>query len=374
MTGTPGEDGDSRAGEDGSSRPGPDSRSRTSADGSSRAGETDGGSRGAGRGRGVEDGRAPVPARDRWEPWLARARELWAAAWRGAKWLWTAAKPVLDQLRWAEAEASPVTLVDRRAAPTLLVPAQGQVYHFVVRATFTWTSDNARSELFGWYVDQFQPQAMQRFRRLAVRCAADIPPDRPRAFALALDDAMTGDDALPWGYERGEVTFTCEPDVSVYLDEPVRKLLQPYWDQRIALDWQRDLDRRRAEYAGEQRGHPAGTPDNGARPAETPEKGAGSGGGMPDALREEHPPHQREAGPGGSQRHPDGQGQREAGASRAPRQSRPDSPVERLFPLEPLLPPPAPPPPRRPSGPRPASPQRGEAPSGDPDRPGPPDA
>ncbi|MGY0006950.1 hypothetical protein [Micromonospora sp. I033] len=289
----------------------------------------------------------PEPARERWEPWLTRARDLWAATRRGAKRLWTAARPVLDQLRWQEAESSPVTLVDRRVAPTLLVPAQGQVYHFVVRATFTWSSDNARPELFGWYVEQFQPQAMQRFRRIAARCAAEIPPDRPRAFALALDDAMTGDDALPWDYERGEVTFTCEPDVSVYLDEPVRKLLQPYWDQRIALEWRRDLDRRRAEYAEEQRRR---------RPAEAPENGGAPTAGKPETPRKDHPPHQRTSQPGGR------------------RVPRPDAPVEQFTPLEPFPPPTAPPPARRPPGPRTAEPQSGETPSGDPDNVRPPDA
>ncbi|MFG2169460.1 hypothetical protein [Micromonospora chersina] len=394
MTGTPGADDGSRAGE---------------ADDTSPAGTSEKSSEGD-----QVDGR-PQPALERWEQWLTRARELWAATRRGAERLWAAARPLLDQLRWQEAESSDVTLVDRRAAPTLLVPAQGQVYHFVVRTTFTWTSHNARPELFGWYVDQFQPQALQRFRRLAVRCAADIPPDRPRVFMMALEGAMTGDDALPWAYEHGEVTFTCEPDVSVYLDEPVRRLLQPYWDQRIALDWQRDLDRRRAEYAEEQRarrptdapenptapttGQPengaapptgkpenssapttgkpdnstartagkpdnstaptTGIPENGAAPtAGMPENGAATDG-MPEALRTDHPPQQRKR------------------QSAGPRVPRPDAPVEQFTPLEPFLPPPAPPPARRPPGPRPA-PQSGqapsgEAPSGDPDSLGPPE-
>ncbi|MGV9806802.1 hypothetical protein [Micromonospora chersina] len=341
-------------------------------DGGVTDGGTDGGSPGAGRDRSieggsVEGGRGGEPVPDRRERWRDHGQEFWAALRRGAERLWTAARPLLDQLRWQEAESSPVTLVDRRAAPTLLVPAQGEVYHFVVRTTFTWTSHNARPELFGWYVDQFQPQALQRFRRIAVRCAADIPPDRPRTFMVALEGAMTGDDALPWGYERGEVTFTCEPDVSVYLDEPVRKLLRPYWDQRIALDWQRDLDRRRAEYAEEQRARrrengaapTAGTPESGTAPTTgTPETGAAPTAGMPEALRTDHPPQQRKRQPGGR------------------RVPRPDAPVEQFTPLEPFPPPPAPPPPRRPPGPRPA-PQSGENPSGetpagDPDNPGPP--
>ncbi|MFI2648021.1 hypothetical protein [Micromonospora fulviviridis] len=281
----------------------------------------------------------PEPARDRRERWLARARAFWATTRRRAEQLWTVARPVLNQLRWPDqAESSPATLVDRRVAPILLVPAQGQVYHFVVRATFTWSSGSARPELFGWYVDYFQPQAMQRLERIAIRCAAEIPPDRPRELAIALEGAMTGNDALPWGYERGDVTFTCEPDVSVHLDEPVRKLLRPYWDKRIALEWKRDLERRRAEYAEEERKRRAAkTQDDGAVPEDD---GAVPEDGMPDALREDHPPRQREAGAKGERRGP-----------------RPDSPVEQFTPLEPLLQPPAPHPA---PGQRPASAQRGD--------------
>lgn len=396
MTGTPGEDGGSHAGETDGGSPG-----------ASRGRNAEGGSVEGDRGRGVEGGRGGVPRpdwRERWERWLARAREFWAVTWRGVERLWRAARPLLDQLRWQEAEPSAVTLVGRRAAPTLLVPAQGQVYHFVVRTSFTWTSHNARPELFGWYVDQFQPQALQRLRRVAVRCAADIPPDHPRAFMIALEGALAGDDALPWTYERGEVTFTCEPDVSVHLDESVRKLLQPYWEQRIALEWQRDLDRRRAEYAEEQRARrPADAPENDAEPTTSPphngnepttdmpdddptpttgpptagtpkndttpttgtpdnrtestagtqENGVASTPGMPEALRADHPPQQRKRQPEGGP---------------AP---RPDAPVERVAGPDPS---PAPPSPRRPSGPQAASPQSGEAPSGDPDSPRPPEA
>ncbi|MEU4482114.1 hypothetical protein AB0F68_29215 [Micromonospora sp. NPDC023966] len=314
----------------------------------------------------------PEPARDRWEWWLAHSRNLWAAMRRGAKWLWTAVRPVLHQLRWSEADSSPVTLVDRRVAPTLRVPAQGHVYHFVVRASFTWSSDDARPELFGWYVDQLQPQAMQRLRRIAVRCAAEIPPDHPRAFALALDEAMTGADALPWDYDRGGYTFTCEPDVSVHLDEAVRKLLQPYWDERIALEWRRDLDRRRAEYAEEQPGR---------RPAAGQDAGAAPASGPPDPPRAEHP---RDTGAGGAANPPRADHPRDTGAGGARRRPpeprrrgpRPDSPVEQFTPLEPFPPPPVPRPPRPAPGQRPAPAQPGEttpAP-GDADAPGPPDA
>ncbi|MFC0096920.1 hypothetical protein ACFFKH_05205 [Micromonospora marina] len=234
---------------------------------------------------------APVDSRRR--RWAGRAKALGEAARVRTRRFWDGAQPTLRQLWWSEEPATPVTTVDRRVPEPLAVPAQGQVYVFLVRATYTWSSDSARPELFGWYVDYFQQQAAQRLHRLAVRYAVEVPPHRPRDLHAALTAALADDDPAPWTYARGEVTFACEPDVTVHLDERVRKLLQPYWEQRIALECERDLARRRAEYAEER--------DRRDR---------------------------REQMPG------------EAG--RARRGSRPDGPVESFTPLEPLLPPPAP--------------------------------
>ncbi|MCW3840997.1 hypothetical protein ONA70_12895 [Micromonospora yasonensis] len=285
--------------------------------------------------------------RSRWRDHAARLRDQ--ARERANEW-WPKVRPLLDQFRWSDEPQPAVTIVDRRVPPALLVPAQGQVYGFVVRATFTWSSDAVRPELFGWYVDYFQPLATQRLRRIAARCARETPPHRPREVENALYEALTGDDAPPWRYERGEVAFTCELDVSVHLDERVRRLLQPYWDRRIALECERDLDRRRAEYEEERN-----------------RRGPADQDAPSTSDRNERPPHQREAGAGGESRGPGG---RSGPGWRVP---RPDSPVEQFTPLEPLLPPPAPRPPRSAPGPRSAPAQPGEKASGDPEHPGPPD-
>ncbi|MDG4800442.1 hypothetical protein [Micromonospora sp. WMMD980] len=258
---------------------------------------------------------APV---DGWRGrWAARARTLGGAARSRTRRFWAGAQPTLRQLWWTEEPATPVTTVDRRFPAPLTVPAQGQVYVFLVRATFTWSSDTARPELFGWYVDYFQPQATQRLHRLARRCAVEVPPHRPRELLTALTAALAADDPPPWTYARGEVTFACEPDVTVHLDERVRRLLQPYWEQRIALECERDLARRRAEYAHER--------DRATPPEPT----------RPDPVAPDRPPRATE---------------RPASTRRGP---RPGAPVETFTPLEPLLPPPAPrpPPPDHPTPP-----------------------
>lgn len=268
---------------------------------------------------------APV---DGWRRrWTARARTLGDAARSRTRRFWDGAQPTLRHLWWTEEPATPVTTIDRRYPAPLVVPAQGQVYVFGVRATFTWSSDTARPELFGWYVDYFQPQATQRLRRLAVRCAVEVPPHRPRELLTALTAALADDDQPPWTYARGEVRFACEPDVTVHLDERVRRLLQPYWEQRIALECERDLARRRAEYAQER--DPTAPPDP---PHPVPPR--------PDPADPVRPPRDST---------------RPASARRGP---RPNAPVESFTPLEPLLPPPAPRPPPGQNPPPPPPPAR----------------
>ncbi|MDX5461792.1 hypothetical protein [Micromonospora tulbaghiae] len=267
---------------------------------------------------------APV---DGWRRrWSVRTRALGEAARVRTRRFWDGAQPTLRQLWWTEEPVTPVTTVDRRAPEPLAVPAQGQVYVFLVRATYTWSSETARPELFGWYVDYFQQQAAQRLHRLAVRCAVEVPPHRPRDLHAALTAALADDDPPPWTYARGEVTFACEPDVTVHLDERVRKLLQPYWEQRIALECERDLARRRAEYAEERDRRDRQETPSATRAGDVSEPATTA----PSANRSEATGPARDAGgmPG------------EAG--RARRGSRPDGPVESFTPLEPLLPPPAP--------------------------------
>ncbi|MEV0003635.1 hypothetical protein AB0H28_15285 [Micromonospora sp. NPDC050980] len=285
-------------------------------------------------------GRRPtpgVPVGGRRRRWTDRARALGGAAGGRARRLWAGAQPTLRRLWWTEEPAAPLTTVDRRFPAPLVVPAQGQVYVFGVRATFTWSSDTARPELFGWYVDYFQPQATQRLHRLALRCAVEVPPHRPRELLTALTAALAADDPPPWRYARGEVTFACEPDVTVQLDERVRRLLQPYWEQRIALECERDLARRRAEYAQE-------------RVAPDPPEPPG-----PDPAHAGRPAGHAAGPPPGAARPAAGHVRPSSGATR--RGPRPGAPVEAFTPLEPLLPPPTP---------RPAPAQR------PPDAPGPP--
>ncbi|MEV0216178.1 hypothetical protein [Micromonospora sp. NPDC050695] len=142
-------------------------------------------------------------------------------------------------------------LVEQRDAPRLItVPARGYVYSFHIRATFAWSSPaSLRSEVLSWYVQYFQPNAIQRLTRLAADAARDLPPHRAGDLEVALQQALADDPE--WSYERGEVVITCRPDAAVRLDERIMPALQPHVDRMVKLEYQFDEQLRKARYAEE---------------------------------------------------------------------------------------------------------------------------
>ncbi|WP_410808984.1 hypothetical protein [Micromonospora sp. 067-2] len=142
-------------------------------------------------------------------------------------------------------------LVEQRGAPRpIAVPARGYVYSFYIRATFAWSSPaSLRSEVLSWYVDYFQPNAIQRLTRLAADLARDLPPHRAADLERALQRALTDDPV--WTYERGDVVLTCQPDATVRLDERIMPTYQPHVDRLMKLEYQFDEQLRRARYARE---------------------------------------------------------------------------------------------------------------------------
>ncbi|MGW0213898.1 hypothetical protein ACWDXH_05870 [Micromonospora chokoriensis] len=149
----------------------------------------------------------------------------------------------------AAAPAPSGPLVEQRDAPRLIaVPARGYVYSFYVRATFAWSSPSTmRAEVLSWYVQYFQPNAVQRLTRLAADAARDLPPHRAADLEVALQQALAEDPR--WHYQRGDITLTCRPDATVRLDERIMPALQPHVDRMVELEYQFEEQLRKARYA-----------------------------------------------------------------------------------------------------------------------------
>ncbi|MFG1841545.1 hypothetical protein ACGFH8_24350 [Micromonospora sp. NPDC049175] len=202
------------------------------------------------------DGR-PRPA-DQWRHrgirGLTVARDVSVRGWRWWARTWDRLVAALQDEAPVGSAADPSPsgpLVEQRDAPRLItVPARGYVYSFHIRATFAWSSPvSLRSEVLSWYVQYFQPTAVQRLTRLAADAARDLPPHRAGDLEVALQQALADDPE--WTYQRGDVVITCRPDAAVRLDERIMPALQPHVDRMLKLEYQFDEQLRRARYAEE---------------------------------------------------------------------------------------------------------------------------
>ncbi|MDG4781708.1 hypothetical protein O7614_18810 [Micromonospora sp. WMMD961] len=142
-------------------------------------------------------------------------------------------------------------LIEQRTAPRqIVVPAQGYVYSFHIRATFAWSSAvSVRAEVLSWYADYFMPQALQRLTRVAADAARELAPHRAADLERHLQQSLA--EQGPWGYKRGDLEVSCEPDVAVRLDEQIRRAVQPQIDRLVDLDCRLEEHLQRARYAEE---------------------------------------------------------------------------------------------------------------------------
>ena len=142
-------------------------------------------------------------------------------------------------------------LVEQRTAPRqFVVPAQGYVYSFHIRATFAWSSTvSLRAEVLTWYADYFMPQAIQRLTRLAADAARELAPHRAADLEMHLQQALAAQG--PWRYQRGDLEVSCTPDVAVRLDEHIRRAVQPQIDRLVNLECRLEEHLQQARYAEE---------------------------------------------------------------------------------------------------------------------------
>ncbi len=197
----------------------------------------------------------PKPA-DQWQHRVFRAlvvaRDGSVRGWRWWARNWDRLVAALQDEAPVGSAAAPSPsdpLIEQRDAPRLIaVPARGYVYSFYIRATFAWSSPaTMRAEVLSWYVQYYQPNAIQRLTRLAADAARDLPPHRAGDLEVALQQALADDPV--WHYQRGDVVVTCRPDAAVRLDERIMPALQPHVDRLIKLEYQFDEQIRKARYA-----------------------------------------------------------------------------------------------------------------------------
>ncbi|TDC35084.1 hypothetical protein E1211_16410 [Micromonospora sp. 15K316] len=197
----------------------------------------------------------PEPARaGRWRQATTRVRDrgrrtgLRAGTWLAQRWQQTVAllRGMEPSTAYAPPpSAAPVRVTQRRDAE-IVVPAQGYIYGFVIRASFSWSAEGLRPELLSWYAQQFQPLAVQQLTRLAADLARSTAPHHAGELEVRLHRAIGEAD---WTFPRAEGTVSGRPDAWVRLDERVQQALLPYSKRRVTLESEYELHLARARSA-----------------------------------------------------------------------------------------------------------------------------
>jgi hypothetical protein len=144
-------------------------------------------------------------------------------------------------------DAGPLTRRYDMADPILL-PAEGDAFDFRVRPVFTWHSERLTApELDSWIA-----RLCSKARRTVLDAAADVarsfPPHRARELEARLNEDLQD---RSWSHTEDGVTLRYEVRVRVEPDDRVREQMRPFWERRIRMECEHELDRRRAELVDE---------------------------------------------------------------------------------------------------------------------------
>lgn len=129
----------------------------------------------------------------------------------------------------------------------IVVPARGHVFEFQVFASLNWSSDGLTHDELNARARSFVRLARRELSQLGGDVARNYPPYQARELEIELNRRIS--DRGVWRFERGDEVLTCHPHVRVGLDERVKQHLQPYWERRIRMECEHDVQVRRAQLA-----------------------------------------------------------------------------------------------------------------------------
>ncbi|MEV0004828.1 hypothetical protein AB0H28_21450 [Micromonospora sp. NPDC050980] len=165
-------------------------------------------------------------------------RRWWHAIFPPASSLLATAPPV---------PTPPVTVSFRQEVPQpVLAPAKGDAFDFRLHPVFVWTAQHMTSEHLRLRAEGYLPWAGGILREEAVGLSRQHEPHRSHELEQALNARLTG---RRWPREGTTPFFTVQVRVSP--DERVRERLRPYWEDRIRLECDHELQKIRARQADE---------------------------------------------------------------------------------------------------------------------------
>ncbi|MFI5927859.1 hypothetical protein ACIA3K_17960 [Micromonospora sp. NPDC051543] len=140
----------------------------------------------------------------------------------------------------------PATVTFRQDVPApILVPAKGDAYDFRLHAVYNWTAQNMTYEELRFRAERYLGWAGGIVRERAVDLAREHEPHRSHDLERALNSLLGGQRWPREGSPHFGVLVRVSPD------ERVRERLRPYWEDRIRLECDHELQKIRAAQADE---------------------------------------------------------------------------------------------------------------------------
>ncbi|WP_433532616.1 hypothetical protein ACQPYA_11630 [Micromonospora sp. CA-263727] len=143
------------------------------------------------------------------------------------------------------APAAPPQVTFRQDVPhPLLVPAKGDAFDFRLHVVYFWTASYMSFEELQLRAETLLPWAGGIVRERAVDLAREHEPHRAHDLERALNNLLMHQ---RWPQDPKLPQFSVRLRVSP--DEQVRKRLRPYWEERIKLECDHELEKIRARQA-----------------------------------------------------------------------------------------------------------------------------
>ncbi|WP_157240021.1 hypothetical protein [Catenuloplanes japonicus] len=129
------------------------------------------------------------------------------------------------------------------------VPAQGEAFAFDVEIFQSWSVTGGSHEFLARRAAQLSLDARRGVRRLAMEMSRRFAPHQAVAFEAALNDEVSA--RQPWTVNEGALVLVCEASVRVHPDTRIREQTREFWERRVAMECEHELEVRRAALVDE---------------------------------------------------------------------------------------------------------------------------
>ncbi|MGW1061225.1 hypothetical protein [Micromonospora rubida] len=170
----------------------------------------------------------------------------WQVLWRILRRLFVPPQPVRvgSPLPPPPAFLPPVATYRQDVPHPIFVAAKGDAFDFRLYAVYTWSARYMSAEGLRLLVEGYLPWAGGVVREQAIALAREYEPHRSHDLERALNNVLLGQ---RWPRDETRPHFTVQVRVSP--DERIRERLRPYWEERIKLECDHELQKIRARQA-----------------------------------------------------------------------------------------------------------------------------